>query len=170
MRRLIPFLLLATGLAWPAGAQVNEETVRKFRSFLGSWTYSTLVAKRALDNDAQLPPRCNRRRVMARRLVAIPVKPEFIDRLENDLDGFNADLPRLKEFILRGGGPAASACHFACTVVRRAERRVTTLAAVEEIRPEAVRYLNRLSDLLFVIARVLARAENGQDVLWNRAR
>ncbi len=98
------------------------------------------------------------------------VKQEFIDRLESDLDGFNADLPMLKEFILPGGGPAAAACHLARTVVRRAERRVTTLAGVEAVRDEAIKYLNRLSDLLFVIARVLSRAESGQEVLWRRDR
>ena len=98
------------------------------------------------------------------------IDQEFIDRLENDLDALNADLPRLKEFILPGGGPAAAACHLARTIVRRAERRVYTLSASEDVRPEAIRYLNRLSDLLFVVARVLARAEHGQEVLWNRSR
>ena len=94
----------------------------------------------------------------------------FIDRLENDLDTFNADLPRLKEFILPGGGPAAAACHVARTTVRRAERRALTLSQDADVRPEVIMYLNRLSDLLFVVARVLARAENGQEVLWNRNR
>jgi cob(I)alamin adenosyltransferase len=98
------------------------------------------------------------------------VSQSFIDRLENDLDALNADLPRLKEFILPGGGPAAAACHVARTTVRRAERRAFTLAKDENVRPEVIKYLNRLSDLLFVVARVLARAENGQEVLWNRDR
>ncbi len=98
------------------------------------------------------------------------VKQDFIDRLENELDGFNKDLPPLKDFILPGGGQAAAACHLARTIVRRAERRVAALAANEAIRPEAIRYLNRLSDLLFVIARVLARAESGEEVLWKRDR
>lgn len=98
------------------------------------------------------------------------IKQAFIDRLESDLDDFNDDLPMLKEFILPGGGPAAAACHLARTIVRRAERRVGTLAAVEDIRPETGKYLNRLSDLLFVVARVLARVESGQEVLWNRER
>lgn len=94
----------------------------------------------------------------------------FIDRLENELDSFNSDLPRLKEFILPGGGQAAAACHLARTIVRRAERRAYTLANVEDVRPEVVKYLNRLSDLLFVVARVIARAESGTEVLWNRNR
>lgn len=98
------------------------------------------------------------------------VSDAYIDRLENDLDEFNADLPRLKEFILPGGGQAAAACHLARAIVRRAERRVLSLASAEEVRPEVVKYLNRLSDLLFVIARVLAREESGQEVLWNRER
>lgn len=98
------------------------------------------------------------------------VSDAYIDRLENDLDEFNAALPRLKEFILPGGGPAAAACHLARAIVRRAERRVLSLASAEEVRPEVVKYLNRLSDLLFVIARVLAREESGQEVLWNRER
>ena len=98
------------------------------------------------------------------------VDDSFIERLENDLDRLNADLPPLKEFILPGGGPAAAACHVARTTVRRAERRVTTLARNESVRGEVVRYLNRLSDLLFVIARVLARVESGQEVTWDRSR
>ncbi len=98
------------------------------------------------------------------------VKDVFIERLENDLDEFNEDLPTLKEFILPGGGQAAAACHLARTIARRAERRVFTLSQSEDVRPEALKYLNRLSDLLFVIARVLARVESGQEVLWNRDR
>ena len=93
-----------------------------------------------------------------------------VARLETVLDGFNEALPPLKDFILPGGGPAAAACHVARTVVRRAERRVCTLARVEPVAPEVVRYLNRLSDLLFVLARVLARHEQGSEVLWKRAR
>lgn len=100
----------------------------------------------------------------------VAVQPDFIVRLESDLDACNEDLPKLKEFILPGGGLAAAACHLARTVVRRAERRTNTLALGEAVRPEVLQYLNRLSDLLFVIARVVARAESGTEVLWNRAR
>ena len=100
----------------------------------------------------------------------VAITKAFIERLENQLDRFNDDLPRLKEFILPGGGQAAAACHLARTIVRRAERRTYTLANVEDVRPEVVKYLNRLSDLLFVVARVIARAESGQEVLWNRHR
>jgi cob(I)alamin adenosyltransferase len=94
----------------------------------------------------------------------------FIERLEKQLDGFNEDLPPLKEFILPGGGPAAAACHVARTVCRRAERRCWSLARAEPVGPEVLKYLNRLSDLLFVLARVLARHESGGDVLWQRTR
>ena len=94
----------------------------------------------------------------------------FVDRLEHALDALNKDLPALKEFILPGGGEAAAACHLARTIVRRAERITIKLAGAETVRPEALKYLNRLSDLLFVIARVLARTESGQEVMWNRER
>lgn len=89
----------------------------------------------------------------------------YVARLEQVLDGFNAELPPLKEFILPGGGMAAAQCHLARTVCRRAERRVVTLARQEAINHDSLRYLNRLSDLLFVLARVLARGAGGE-VLW----
>ena len=98
------------------------------------------------------------------------VTNQYIERLESELDALNADLPRLKEFILPGGSPLAAACHLARTIVRRAERRTQTLASAEDVRPEVLQYLNRLSDLLFVIARVLARLDGGQEVLWDRDR
>ena len=93
-----------------------------------------------------------------------------VERLETALDGFNADLPALKDFILPGGGMAAACCHVARTVCRRAEREVVTLSRQESVRPEAIRYLNRLSDLLFVLARVLARASGHGEVLWQHER
>jgi cob(I)alamin adenosyltransferase len=98
------------------------------------------------------------------------ITDEFVTRLENTLDGFNEPLPPLREFILPGGGPAAAACHLARTICRRAERRVCTLTRSEPVAPEVSRYLNRLSDLLFVLARVLARHERGSEVLWKRGR
>jgi cob(I)alamin adenosyltransferase len=93
-----------------------------------------------------------------------------IERLEKTLDAFNADLPPLKDFILPGGDLAAAHCHLARTICRRAEREVVTLSHHDAVRPEAIRYLNRLSDLLFVIARVLARAGGHGEVLWNHDR
>jgi len=93
-----------------------------------------------------------------------------VTQLEQALDGFNEALPPLKEFILPGGGPAAAACHLTRTIARRAERRVWALARVEAVRPEVTQYLNRLSDLLFVLARVLARHELGTEVPWHHER
>lgn len=90
--------------------------------------------------------------------------------LEQALDGFNAELPPLKDFILPGGGMAAAQCHVARTVCRRAERIVVMLAGQETVRPQVLRYLNRLSDLLFVLGRVLARTSGHGEVLWNHAR
>jgi cob(I)alamin adenosyltransferase len=98
------------------------------------------------------------------------IEDSFTERLERELDRLNADLPPLKEFILPGGSQAAAACHLARTIVRRAERRVSSLHKVEPVRGEVARYLNRLSDLLFVVARVLARATAGREVTWNRDR
>jgi cob(I)alamin adenosyltransferase len=95
---------------------------------------------------------------------------EDIEHLENTLDRFNADLPPLKDFILPGGGMAAAHCHLARTITRRAERETVTLSHHDAVRPEAIRYLNRLSDLLFVLARVLARASGHGEVLWNHQR
>ena len=92
------------------------------------------------------------------------------DALEQQLDHFNEHLPPLKDFILPAGGEAAARCHLARTIVRRAERETVTLARHDAVRPEAIRYLNRLSDLLFVLARVLARADGQGEVLWQHDR
>ncbi len=90
-------------------------------------------------------------------------------RLERWIDGFNEDLPPLREFVLPGGGPAASALHVARTVCRRAERRVVSLMAEDpEVGPDAVTYVNRLSDLLFVLARVAARMLGDGEPTWRR--
>ena len=93
-----------------------------------------------------------------------------VQGLEQQLDHHNATLSPLREFILPGGGEAAARCHLARTVVRRAERETVALSRVEPVRPQAIRYLNRLSDLLFVLARVLARADGHGDVLWQPLR
>jgi len=98
------------------------------------------------------------------------IQPEQVLRLEQTLDAFNAGLPALKEFILPGGGTAAAACHLARAICRRAERRCWTLARAQTVAAEPLQYLNRLSDLLFVIARVLARHESGSEVLWKHER
>ena len=93
-----------------------------------------------------------------------------VDALERQLDHYNEDLPALKDFILPGGGEAAARCHLARTIVRRAERATVALSRHESVRAEAIRYLNRLSDLLFVLSRVLARADGQGEVLWRHER
>jgi cob(I)alamin adenosyltransferase len=93
-----------------------------------------------------------------------------VTRLERALDGFNADLEPLKEFILPGGSRAAALCHVARTVCRRAERRVIALASKERVSPYCIQYLNRLSDLLFVLSRTLNRRQGHGDVLWQKGR
>lgn len=93
-----------------------------------------------------------------------------IDALEAHLDRYNEDLPPLKEFILPGGGDASARCHLARTVVRRAERETVSLSREEAVRPQAVHYLNRLSDLLFVLSRVLSRINGHDEVVWDHVR
>ncbi len=94
----------------------------------------------------------------------------YVEQLEQVLDRYNGELPMLKEFILPAGGKATAHCHLARTVCRRAERRVHTASHTQAINPDAAAYLNRLSDLLFVVARVLARFENSEEVLWQPRR
>ena len=91
-------------------------------------------------------------------------------RLEAAIDRYNADLGPLKEFILPGGNRAAALTHLARTVSRRAERVTVALAAGEAVSDAARQYLNRLSDLLFVLGRWLNRAAGGGDVLWQKGR
>jgi len=93
-----------------------------------------------------------------------------IDRLERELDRLNADLPPLKDFILPGGSRPAAQAHLARTICRRAERRVIALARHEAVNEPAIRYLNRLSDLLFVAARTIARASGVGEILWDHDR
>jgi cob(I)alamin adenosyltransferase len=102
--------------------------------------------------------------------LSIPDHPcmtgAHITRLEQQVETWNQDLPPLKDFILPGGCRAASLCHVARAVCRRAERRVVTLAQVETLSPLVLQYLNRLSDLLFVACRVINRAAEQHDVPW----
>ncbi len=100
---------------------------------------------------------------------ATSVDERYVRALEARLDEFNAGLAPLKEFILPGGGEAAVAAHVARAVCRRAERRFIALAREEAVNPESRRYLNRLSDLLFVLARVLAVGGDGE-VYWQPGR
>ncbi len=96
------------------------------------------------------------------------ISAEYVGRLERELDALNEDLPPLKEFVLPGGNRAAAICHVARTICRRAERRAFAVAKIASVNPELLRYLNRLSDLLFVMARCLARLDGGAEALWQR--
>lgn len=101
---------------------------------------------------------------------AVMINDGQVEGLEGVLDGLNADLPPLKEFILPGGSPAAAAAHLARAVCRRAERALVRLARSQAVNRATLAYLNRLSDLLFVMARVLARTQGGGEVYWCRDR
>ena len=96
---------------------------------------------------------------------ALRIVPRQVTRLEEEIDAMNASLSPLTSFILPGGSMAVSLLHLARGVVRRAERATVGLSAVEQVNPDALAYLNRLSDHLFVAARHLAASEGG-DVLW----
>lgn len=95
---------------------------------------------------------------------------QSVTDLEQQLDRLNAELPPLQEFILPAGNLLAASCHHARAVCRRAERRLTQLAKDEEeqVNRTGLKYLNRLSDLLFVVARVLARQNGGEEVYWRK--
>jgi cob(I)alamin adenosyltransferase len=93
------------------------------------------------------------------------IRPSQVTRLEEAIDRLNAPLTPLRSFILPGGTPAAAWCHLGRTVCRRAERDVVTLARTETVNPQVIVYLNRLSDLLFVLARI-CNNQGKDDVLW----
>ncbi len=104
--------------------------------------------------------------------LAIPetarTSPEATTWLELQLDRLNADLPALQEFILPGGNAAAACAHLARAICRRAERSLWRLSREEWVNSESLKYLNRLSDLLFVLARTLARQSDSHEPVWNR--
>ena len=106
--------------------------------------------------------------------LAVPgfqlITKEMVSDLEALCDKLNGALPPLKEFILPGGSKAAGLCHMARAVARRAERAIVTLAKKEAVADDLRRYINRLSDVLFVMARQLARRDGGQEVFWKSKR
>jgi cob(I)alamin adenosyltransferase len=104
--------------------------------------------------------------VKARSLVP-GVDPGWTERLERAMDRWDAELPVLRQFLVPGGTPAAAALHLARGVCRRAERRVVALAAEVEVAPAVLAYLNRLSDLLFVAARVANHRAGRPETLWD---
>jgi len=93
---------------------------------------------------------------------------DSVNGLEITLDEFNANLPPLKDFVLPGGTPEAAMCHLARTICRRAERRAWQLARIETVNEYSLKYLNRLSDLLFVVARTLNRHAGQEEPLWGQ--
>jgi cob(I)alamin adenosyltransferase len=106
--------------------------------------------------------------------LSIPGAKMVLDKhvqiLEELIDKYNDDLPPLKEFILPGGSQSAATCHLVRTVCRRAERSVINLAKTDNINSHSQTYLNRLSDLLFVLARVIARQAGGSEIYWQKDR
>jgi cob(I)alamin adenosyltransferase len=98
------------------------------------------------------------------------IAAEHVSRLERELDALNDELPPLEEFILPGGNRAAAVCHLARSICRRAERRAWSAAKLAGVNRDALRYLNRLSDFLFVLARWLARRNGGGETLWRHDR
>lgn len=98
------------------------------------------------------------------------MKDAQVARLEAQAEAFNADLPMLKEFILPGGTRPAALAHLCRTVARRAERSMVRLNNAEPLSEAARRYINRLSDLLFILGRLLNRAEGRGDVLWQKGK
>ncbi|OGT30487.1 MAG: ATP:cob(I)alamin adenosyltransferase [Gammaproteobacteria bacterium RBG_16_51_14] len=106
--------------------------------------------------------------------IAIPgtskISPEYVERLEDLIDTYNRDLPPLQEFILPGGSMPGAICHSARSVCRRAERSLIKVARTEYINPDTFIYINRLSDLLFVFARILNRKNGDKEVYWNKDR
>jgi len=93
---------------------------------------------------------------------------DYTGLLEAWIDDYNSHLPPLREFILPGGNRAAATCHIARTVCRRAERKLAGLADTLVLPPAMTVFINRLSDLLFVLARILARSEGDDEIYWNR--
>jgi cob(I)alamin adenosyltransferase len=106
--------------------------------------------------------------------LAVPgfqlIQAEMVSDLEALCDQLNEELPPLKEFILPGGSKSAGLCHMARAVARRAERIIVTLSKEETVGDDLKRYINRLSDVLFVMARQLARRDGGQEVFWKSRR
>ncbi len=98
------------------------------------------------------------------------MKAESVDQLEQTMDTLNESLPPLKDFVLPGGTQAAAACHLARAICRRAERRLVTLAADAHVNKQSIHFLNRLSDLLFVLARTLNHDVDEPEVQWTGGR
>jgi cob(I)alamin adenosyltransferase len=101
--------------------------------------------------------------------TAFALADERTTWLEQQIDAFDAGLPKLKTFILPSGSPGGTALHFARTVARRAEREVVTLSRTERINPAVLSYLNRLCDLLFVLARYANKSSRRKELEWRKS-
>ena len=163
-----------TGLA--DGARVDKcdvrieagGTVDEVNSLLGA-----VLAEPGIDADVGGPLRRIQHELFeAGAEFALPgyrkISAAYVERLEQELDTLNAALPPLREFIVPGGNRAAALCHVARAVCRRAERRAWAVAKEHALNPDLLRYLNRLSDLLFVVARCLGRRGGGSEIMWRR--
>jgi len=146
-------------------------TVDELNSFFGSAILSA-AEHSATQHLAAILTRIQHELFEVGAELALPgyrkIDAEHVRALEAELDGLNAALPPLEEFVLPGGNRAAALCHVARTVCRRAERRACAAAKLHPLNAEMLRYLNRLSDLLFVMARRLAREGGAHEVLWRR--
>ena len=96
------------------------------------------------------------------------ISSEHVDYLESRIDSLNKELPALENFILPGGSRPAAICHLIRSVSRRAERLMVTLSSHEDINPSAMPFINRFSDLFFVVARTLARRNGAEEILWDQ--
>jgi cob(I)alamin adenosyltransferase len=101
------------------------------------------------------------------RMKLPEITEEQITLLENEMDSMNETLPALTHFVLPGGHPTTSQCHIARTVCRRAERLIVKLAEEEQVEPIVIKYINRLSDYLFVLSRAIAHYYNAEEIKWN---
>lgn len=163
----------STGLA--GGERVAKDhpridaigAVDELNSHLGLLRSATLDA----DDDALLETLQHRLFDLGGEL-AMPgtelLRAAHTTQLEHALDDYNAALPPLREFVLPGGSAAAARCHVARAVCRRAERELLRLSRVEPVNSAGITFLNRLSDLLFVLARTLARRDGGNEVTWRK--
>ena len=136
------------------------------RAFTGDPEIATAlqeIQKDLLAIGARLAdPKFDARKVKPKTVIG----PEKVEAFERLIDRYDAELPPLKGFILRCGTEGASFLHLACTVCRRAERRLVTLARQESVSPIVIQYMNRLSDLLFVLARVENKRSGEEQIDW----
>lgn len=163
-----------TGLA--DGSRVSKDSTRIEAMGTVDELNSSLGLLLAGMTASALQPLCETLAPIQHRLfdmggeLAIPgvdiIEETDVVELERAIDRFNGELPPLRDFILPGGSPLIAQAHLTRSICRRAERRYLTLAAEETVNPQALAYLNRLSDLLFVAARSIARLDATPEVLW----